>query len=180
MTGMRIPYQLVPDDYAAYTAHVYDTGGRARRNVRGQRALFLIIGACSAGFSLAARGRLSLADLVFLGAVGAWVVYLPAWYARSMAKRMRAAATSMLSRGAVGAQELLVDDAGIAARSEFGTLQRNWNGVIGVDESPTHLFVHYAESAAFILPKSWLGEIAPSLRAAVERGIASARSGTVG
>jgi hypothetical protein len=80
---------------------------------------------------------------------------------------MRAIAAKGMGRGATGTQELEVDERGITQSTPYGSMQRNWSGVVRFVETPAHFFIYYGVHGAFIVPKSWIGNDANQLRHAL-------------
>jgi hypothetical protein len=85
-----------------------------------------------------------LLDLVTLALAALWLVPYPTWHARRMANGMRSLAHSGLGRVSIGFRALVDDEHGVTERTAYGALQRHWNGIERIAETPDHLFVYHA------------------------------------
>jgi hypothetical protein len=166
-------YQLVAEDYAAYASDNYSPARNRAKGAKTLRYVFPVVILVSQLAYAIARRRWTTLDTFWVVVAAAWFFFFPKWFARSMSSRLRDNAESESSKGSLGFRELILDESGVTERTEFGQVQRHWHGLERLSETPSHLFIYYGKHAAFIVPKSWLGESAGGLKDALERGMAS-------
>ena len=164
MTGMELRFQLVPDDYAALTKQTLGVDKSGGTQVQVMRYALPVYFAIFLVPSLLRHRGGSVGDWIWLAIGIAWLAFFPRVLTWRVAGRIRKLAPSGLGKGAIGYQELDIDERGITQRSSFGSVERFWPGVERFVETPEYFFIYYGTHSAFIVPKSWIGTSADALR----------------
>ena len=155
--GMRLVYELTPEDYAAWVRHHYAKPQQvaATRNSRLFLPLFVVL---LVGLSALARGGMSAFDGVLVTFALVWYLFFPAWLRRNVATRMAALARQGISRGSVGLHEMTVDATGLHESHAYGGRFSYWSGIERVEVDATHLFIYTGPNAGYIVPTRDIGE----------------------
>jgi hypothetical protein len=142
---MRVEYELVPEDWAAFAEHCASRPrGLARFYMRLVGALLILV------VVLHFIGTTPQAAALALVLMGAWWWVSPQW----LNWGMRQQAINRDRPCLKGRHVLEANSEGLHARCEVSESHHKWVGVRAVESSRTHVFVLIGESLGYTVPRT--------------------------